>query len=192
MEKRKQAAEEAKLNRERAKEAASAADENTDVLDNLLEKLRNGDNIGRKARRARPSAASRPAAPLDLSAGALGNDTADLARDMLARLKSDGFDAGLPPTSPTSSTAPPRRSRRRVRGISEDLDLSPTGQLGDMPIEGQEASLDSLVEMEAPADSEPDTPDPSGSPPAPPDGGEEKPADGEEAVAEAPSEAPEA
>jgi hypothetical protein len=32
--------------------------EETAALDNLLEKLRNGDNVGRRARRTRPSAAS--------------------------------------------------------------------------------------------------------------------------------------
>lgn len=149
MEKRRQAAEEAKLNRQKAKDAAASEDaDNTAVLDTLLDKLRNGDNIGRKARRARPSTSSRPAAPLDLVAASMlapgtGNDTVDLARDMLARLKSDGFDA-LPATSPTAPTAP-RRSRRRVRGISEDLEGSPFLQ-GDVLSDGPEGSLDSLPE----------------------------------------------
>ena len=117
MDKRKQAAETAKANREKAKEAAAAEEaENSSVLDTLLEKLRNGDNVGRKARRARPSASARPSAPLNLTPDGLlasGNDTVDLARDMLARLKSDGFDT-LIPSSPTAKSMPNRRSRRRA------------------------------------------------------------------------------
>jgi cytokinesis protein len=159
LEKRKAAAEEAKLNRVRAREAAAVDDaENDAVLDNLLAKLRNGDNVGRKARRTRQGAANRPAAPLDLSGASLlasgtGNETVDLARDMLARLKSDGFDA-ITPTSPTTSIAPHRRSRRRIRGISEDLDLdgSPMSQTSGIPAEGQDPSLDSVVEQTAEAD----------------------------------------
>lgn len=141
MEKRKQAAEQAKANREKAKANASGDDaENTSALDSLLEKLRNGDNVGRKARRTRASAANRPSTPLDLSAASLlaasgGNDTVDLARDMLARLKSDGFEA-LAPTSPTTSTAP-RRTRRRIRGISEDLEGSPLFQMDGKSLDGE-------------------------------------------------------
>ena len=72
---------------------------------------------------------------------------------MLARLKSDGFDA-LVPTSPTVSTTssvPQRRSRRRVRGISEDLEGSPLFLAGDvaLPDSGhmQEGSLGSVSEL---------------------------------------------
>lgn len=146
MEKRRRAAEEAKLNREKAKEAASAEDaEDTAVLDKLLARLQDPDMVGRRARRTRPSVTSRPAPPLNLSTTSLassgsGNDTVDLARDMLARLKSDGFDA-LP--SPTAPTAPQRRSRRRVRGISEDLEGSPMFQAAEALSDG---GLDSLPE----------------------------------------------
>ncbi|THG99732.1 hypothetical protein EW026_g2656 [Hermanssonia centrifuga] len=146
MEKRKQAAEEAKARRENAKAQAAVQDsEDTSILDNLLEKLRNGDSVGRKARRARPSTANRPVAvPLNLDANGLlaagtGNDTADLARDMLARLKSDGFDAL--PVSPTTAN-PPRRTRRRAptstpfRGISEELQDSPLLQGAQSILDG--------------------------------------------------------
>lgn len=156
-EKRKQAAEEARLNREKAKEAAGQDDaENTAILDDLLEKLRNGDNVGKKARRTRPTPAARPAAPLDLSAAGLlaatrGNDTVDLAKDMLARLKSDGFNA-LGSTSPTSSTTPlpHRRSRRRIRGISEDLEASSLFASSEVLSESghmHEGSLGSVSEL---------------------------------------------
>lgn len=160
MERRKQAAEELKASRERAKAEASTHEvEDTSILDNLLEKLRNGDSVGRK-RRTRNSE-RRPAAPLELSAESLlvsgtGNDTADLARDMLARLKSDGFDA-ITPTSPTSSTAP-RRSRRRAasttafKGIVEELEGS---TLDGTLLEGEASSIsvselggESMTEMD--------------------------------------------
>ena len=58
---------------------------------------------------------TRPSAPLTLTTDALlesssnGSDTVDIARDMLARLKSDGFEA-VTPTSPLPT--PARRSRR--------------------------------------------------------------------------------
>lgn len=143
-EKRKQAAVEMKANRDKARaEAAAQGNEDTSVLDTLLEKLRNGDSVGRK-RRARNSE-RRPAAPLELKAETLlladsGNDTVDLARDMLAQLKSDGFDA-LTPTSPTSANAP-RRSRRRApsttpfKGIEEELESSTSGQADDLTLDG--------------------------------------------------------
>ncbi|KAJ3526821.1 hypothetical protein NM688_g8213 [Phlebia brevispora] len=160
-ERRKQAAEEAKANREKARAEATSQDaEDTAILDNLLEKLRNGDSVGRK-RRTRNSE-RRPAAPLDLTADKLltsgtGNDTADLARDMLARLKSDGFDA-LTPASPTSSSAP-RRSRRRAasstpfKGIAEELESS-TLQLDELTLEGETLTSVSEVASESAADSE--------------------------------------
>ncbi|THH07256.1 hypothetical protein EW146_g9373, partial [Bondarzewia mesenterica] len=149
VEKRKQAAEELKLNRAKAREAASAQEvEDTSVLDNLLEKLRNGDSVGRRMRRTRNNTGARPSEPLSLDTdtiiGGVGNNTADIARDMLAQLKSGGFEMFVP-TSPTiSASAPPPTTRRRrlragtmaaelaaeleaVGEIGEDWTLSPTG-----------------------------------------------------------------
>jgi cytokinesis protein len=111
-EKRKQAADETKANRQKALDVSSTTEnEDTSVLDNLLEKLRNGDTVGRRARRARPTADGQSKVPLTLvpEPGA-NNDTVDIARDMLARLKSDGFEAFAPsPTSPSVTTRPRRR-----------------------------------------------------------------------------------
>jgi cytokinesis protein len=69
--------------------------ENSSVLDNLLEKLRNGDSVGRWPRRARRT--------MDIPITAIpgreglanspGDDAAEVARDMLARLQSNGFGA---------------------------------------------------------------------------------------------------
>ena len=93
---------------------AGSEDGDTSVLDNLLEKLRNGDTVGRRARRARPSAENRPAMPTILNTdgnpGSGVDDTADIARDMLARLQSDGF-----PAFEANSTPTPRRQTRRKR-----------------------------------------------------------------------------
>ena len=122
VEKRKQAQEEMKVNRAKAREAASAQDlEDTAALDNLLEKLRNGDSVGRRMRRGRTGAAARTPEPLTVSTeGSInggGTDTADIARDMLAQLKSGGFETFVP-TSPTISAAlAPTTRRRRLRCI---------------------------------------------------------------------------
>lgn len=131
MEKRRQAAEDFKASRQKAAEEAPGQEhEDTSILDDLLEKLRNGDSVGRKARRTRPSTASRPGRPLNITTDALvgsgsGNDTADIARDMLARLKSDGFST-LAPVSPTTLSATRRKSRKGessfMKGLAEGLD----------------------------------------------------------------------
>ncbi|KAL5511448.1 hypothetical protein ACEPAH_4664 [Sanghuangporus vaninii] len=128
---RRKAVEEAKADRSaRRQQAADDGGGDNAVLDNLLEKLRNGDSVGRKSRRNRrvkgSSAGSRrqtmddnePAdAPFELSLSEAGDKTVDLARDMLAALKSDGFEA-FTPTTPSRPDRRRRRSRPR-RIISE-------------------------------------------------------------------------
>jgi cytokinesis protein len=110
---RRQAAEEARAHRQKALETQSVDD--TSVLDDLLQKLRNGDGVSRRTRRGKPGASNKPlkldfdtSQPYQPDAGSL--DTVGLARDMLAALKSDGFEAFSPPT-PTSKH--PRQKRRR-------------------------------------------------------------------------------
>jgi cytokinesis protein len=115
-EKRKQASEQNKAARLKASEASTALEnDDASVLDNLLEKLRNGDNVSRRARRARPTADGQSDVPLTLvtdgSLSGVGNNAADIARDMLARLKSDGFEA-FKPSTPSPSPAPRPRRRR--------------------------------------------------------------------------------
>ena len=76
-------------------EAVKQDQENSSVLDNLLEKLRNGDSVGRRPHRARRT--------MDISISAIparegltnssSDDAAEVARDMLARLQSNGFEA---------------------------------------------------------------------------------------------------
>jgi cytokinesis protein len=120
VEKRRQAAEEAKAARSKAQEDSKGTEEDTAVLDSILDKLRKGENP-RRARRARPSERQPAPLPLDLNATATSGtgDTADLARDMLARLQSDGFAAA----SPSTPTPPPRRTTRRRRATSNALRL---------------------------------------------------------------------
>ena len=118
LEKRKQAAQAMKESREKA---AAENIERNDVLDNLLEKLRNGEGVNRKSRRTRGGAGEmQPVVPLTLQLddGATG-DTVDIARDMLAQLQSNGFVAPTP--SPTVPTRPSsrRRTRRRMEAASE-------------------------------------------------------------------------
>jgi len=124
LERRRQAAEEAKASRKKATEEAQAQEaEETAALDNLLEKLRNGDNVGRRTRRARPSAIStrEPTLPPPPDketppVSTLGGTTADIARGMLEQLKTNGFLSGtFAPLSPTKSSAPSAPRRRRLR-----------------------------------------------------------------------------
>lgn len=136
MEKRKQAMAESRLHKQNAQEQSGPREEDNAVLDNLLEKLRNGDTIGRKARRVRPTKPEgKPPVPLITSGTA---DTAHIAQNMLAALQADGFGLASLPSSPTS-TAPRRRTKRRTQGlVSEAGDshsevASPVVGLPDLP-----------------------------------------------------------
>lgn len=193
MERRKQAQEEFKAQRERANADSSAQDaENTSALDSLLEKLRNGDGVGRKARRnRRPSVAAKQSSPLAISAESLpetartGDDAADLARDMLARLKNDGFET-LSPSSPTRSSTASRSSTRRSRrkldttefsGIAEELTNSPIFNI-------QEPSFDESQELEEAEAQEDEEEPPGGGEALEVDGGDDE----QSVLTEAPSE----
>lgn len=117
LQKRKQAAQEMKETREKA---AAATTETDDVLDSLLEKLRNGEGVGRKPRRTRGAAELQPVVPLALQLDGTTDDTADIARDMLAQLQSNGFVAPISPTAPTNPSTR-RRTRRRMEASTEGL-----------------------------------------------------------------------
>ena len=125
VEKRKQAAEVQRANREKAMEA-SANNEDNDALDSVLEKLRSGSTAPRKSRRARPGTSSRPrpAVPQTLAVdqNATG-EAADIARDMLAQLQSN---FPMPSPSPTASVPSTRRRRKRIdtSGLDEEMLLS--------------------------------------------------------------------
>lgn len=95
-------------------------------MDTLLDKLRAGDSVGGRKNRRNRNAATRQsisAAPRivpQLTGNGTG-DAADIAKDMLAALKNNGFNAATPgsvtlsiPSLSTSAPATkPRRSRLR-------------------------------------------------------------------------------
>ena len=112
-----------------------AGDEHEGALEKLLTDLRNGDTISRKARRRRPAPENQLASlPLNL------DGSSNVARDMLARLQSDGFEAK---PSPIVATQHRRRRRRTERTFdSEEMPGSP------LAIEIQENDEDSAFETQ--------------------------------------------
>lgn len=139
LERRRQAHEENRSNRQKEREAM-AADEDGGALEKLLTDLRNGDTIPRKARRRRPAAKSQLLTPLpvNLEGPTAVDDTSHIARDMLARLQSDGFVA-----TSTVTTLPRRRRPRTERILdSEQMPSSP------LAIEIHENNEDSASETQ--------------------------------------------
>lgn len=136
LEKRRQALEESKANRQKEL-AAVGVDEGDDALERLIAGLRDGDTITRKAaRRRRPGTGETSTTNFAIDLGDSGNDASDIARDMLARLQSDGFVAPPSPTAPTTQ----RRRRRRTERLDGDKDI-PTSPLATEILETeQEAS----------------------------------------------------
>ena len=102
--------------------------EDADVLDSLLDKLRSGATIGRKARRSKVDKTISP--PLDLE---VDGDAADIARDMLARLKSSGFETIASPTMPSA----PRRARSRPRRRMSNTSYPPSPNLVLVEVEDE-------------------------------------------------------
>lgn len=135
LERRRQAHEENRSNRQKEQEAM-AGDEHEGALEKLLTDLRNGDTITRKARRRRP-APENQLTSLHLNLDGSSN----VARDMLARLQSDGFE---PIPSPIVVATQHRRRRRRTERTfdSEEMPGSP------LAIEIQENDEDSGFETQ--------------------------------------------
>jgi cytokinesis protein len=120
--------------------------ENEDVaaLDNLLEKLRNGDVVGRRQRRSRRNAESNgPSETLSFDGSTLATgETVEIARDMLAQLKSDGFETSTTATSPV--VAARRRRRRLGIGSTDTDDWQSIESIRDLVIpESQDEELES-------------------------------------------------
>jgi len=118
VQKRKAAAEEMKASRERK----MAPDENSDALDHLLAELRNGKTVSRKARRARPTAATEIIQPPS-------EDPVDAAQALLAQMQ--GLDAFMPQPP---SIPPPRRRRRRK---PSENDMSDFGMIPASPLSSE-------------------------------------------------------
>ncbi|KAG8796419.1 hypothetical protein FRC17_008000, partial [Serendipita sp. 399] len=164
--------EEAKAARAKAEEMRS---EETALLDSLMEKLRDGKSVkGGRAAGKRPSAKDRamrppptPLAMLSLGGDGGNADTGDLARGMLAALKSDGFvglsagsdDGGaggsggiLPIPAPMS----PTKRRTRIKSdplLAEELEALTNGQAFDnstqfSPDKSEAGELFEIVEKE--------------------------------------------
>lgn len=117
------------------------------ALDNLLEKLRNGDSAGRKTRRNRGHKPTPSQLALEPSTSEeFLDDTSDKAKELLARLKSGVLDApfsGVPssPRKPRHSTT--RRARLRMGDIS----------MGASPVEEEsEYDVDELDTQPSSAD----------------------------------------
>lgn len=112
------------------------------MLDDLLDKLRSGDTIaGRRTRRQRPGPPSRTPGPITLPTGGEG-DAADIAKDMLARLQSDGFDAKVP-LSPRLGTGRRRPRPRRNSGGGEVSNEKNEGdRLSNAPLSPTESTFD--------------------------------------------------
>ncbi|KAG5221514.1 RhoA GTPase effector DIA/Diaphanous [Salix suchowensis] len=112
-EKRKQAAEDAKVNRQKVREAAQMqTDDDSAVLDKLIGELGNGMVLGRRSRKHRPTVDTRSNQPPTLdSIGGTDIDESERALDMLAQLRADGFEAPMP-ESPSIGAAQRRRRRR--------------------------------------------------------------------------------
>lgn len=148
VEKRKQAAQEMKEHREKV--AATVNNESADVLDSLLEKLRNGEGVGRKSRRTRGPTEIQPAVPLtlQLDSSEVNDTAADIARDMLANLQSDGFVAPIPSPTAATNTSTRRRTRRRKEAPATDGFLEPRSPTSPLAMEveldtGEEPASDS-------------------------------------------------
>lgn len=146
---RRQQAQDVKAAREKAEPAQA---EDTTMLDSLLEKLRAGDSVKGRTRK-RPTAkerAARPAPPplAILQEGGENGDAGDLARGMLAALKSDGFgpDATIAPIPMTTPMSPTKR-RPRIKSdplLAEELaNLANNPDLLRSPPQGiEEAELE--------------------------------------------------
>ncbi|KAF7359511.1 putative RhoA GTPase effector DIA/Diaphanous [Mycena sanguinolenta] len=124
LEKRRQAADEVLAKRQQAQDA-SVPNEDDAVLDTLLAKLREGETVGRRTRRNRGRSENRPPVPQSLNGDGETAAAADVARDMLARLQSDGF---VTPASPTVAVSQRRRRPRDMLLDSGDLP-SPNSEL---------------------------------------------------------------
>lgn len=117
MERRKQAMAETRAQRQNVEQASVTDTEDNAVLDNLLEKLRIGDSIIRKDRKARKSDVRSP-----LVNTAAMTEPGDRAKDMLAQLKADGFIVSTSDSSTTATTTSRRRARKRTPGVLSETE----------------------------------------------------------------------
>jgi cytokinesis protein len=140
-ERRKQQAEDVKA--ARAKVANVTAEDST-MLDSLLEKLRSGESVKGRTGKTRRAERQKPA-PSPLSLPEANGDTADIAKGMLAALKSDGFDPALTPLSPTLKVEPTRSRRARIRSdpeLAEEIALAEAARAARAADPGAEVEIE--------------------------------------------------
>jgi cytokinesis protein len=143
IEKRKAQAQEAKEAREKVKTEAA---QDASVLDNLLDKLRSGDAIPRKARKNRPKPSSlSDIRPSPLGVDVASGETVDVAKSMLAALQMDGFDA----IAPATPSARPARTSRRTRLRAGTVAAIPDSDVGEDEQEGESPAADEIPEVAA-------------------------------------------
>ena len=135
-ERRKKAAEEAKVNRSLKAAAGENSAADNAILDDLINQLKKGITVSSKRHKARKTNGKASAVALEADSAekmtepkfeskppADGDKTADLARDMLAALQSDGF-AAFTPTTPSArsdrSTRPLCNKHPRNRALQSD------------------------------------------------------------------------
>lgn len=131
--------EESRAQRHKAAESSGIDEESNAVLDNLLNMLREGQSIRKGNKKASRQDRPRPSMPVtvDLETGNANGDAADLARDMLAQLQSDGF---IMPPSPSPTATPQRRSRRRERPSRQSEREIPPSPLSAEIVDAKEES----------------------------------------------------
>lgn len=137
-ERRLLAMEDARVNRQKAKEEQEN-NPDSDVLEEILRGLQKGDTRRSKKRRN----------PQDLDAGNTtisADDPSFMALDMLAQLQSDGFELAAPNPNPV----PNRRSRRRRtdRAGENDREL-PSSPLATEITDMGEFSTDSYYDNDS-------------------------------------------
>lgn len=125
------------------------------ILDSLLDRLRSGDTMPRKARRTRPSIHRLPVALTTMAAAAAeageGNGAraedrigpaevvADKAKDMLAQLQQAGYGApvspgmvGTLPRTPRAGSTRRARARAEARASASNLQVHAEEEMGTL------------------------------------------------------------
>lgn len=120
--KRKKQNEELRANRSRTETNGETSLSDHSALDNLLEKLRNGDSAGRRTRRrGHKHTPSKLIMETSATKEGITDETSDKAKELLARLKAgvlDAPDSSISPTARQPRSAGSRRNRLRMNDMS--------------------------------------------------------------------------
>ena len=170
IERRRRAAEEARATREATVTKGSSTETAREDMDTLLAKLRAGDSVGRKTRnrsklsapaKSRTSVTTVPEV-MEEGEDKKDSDAADIAKNMLAALKMEGFTTSAAPaassTSPNASqTYTPRRTRLRA-GMRISGSVSLTSPMLEPTFEAEQTiQEDDGASVESNANTDPKT-----------------------------------